>query len=74
MTERNVWCAAVARRTLSLTVTADDDARLRLLATRTDRTVDACLAEAVALLLERYRDHLPEQLTWPAAQPAGRDR
>ena len=74
MTERNVWCAAVARRTLSLTVTAADDARLRLLATRTDRTVDACLAEAVALLLERYRDHLPEQLAWPVVTAPTPDR
>ncbi|MBL8627182.1 MAG: hypothetical protein JNK64_38180 [Myxococcales bacterium] len=57
-----------------MNVSADDDDRLRLLAARTGRDVDACLSEAVALLLERYRDHLPEQLTWPAAQPAGRDR
>jgi hypothetical protein len=55
-------------------VSVDDDDRLRLLAARTGRGVDDCLAEAVALLLERYRDHLPEQLSWPAAQPAGRDR
>jgi len=53
-------------------VSADDDDRLRLLAARTGRDVDACLAEAVALLLERYRDHLPEQLTWPVVtRPAG---
>ncbi|MEZ4402112.1 MAG: ribbon-helix-helix domain-containing protein [Kofleriaceae bacterium] len=56
----------MARRTLSITVSADDEARLRLLAARTDRTVDACLHEALALLLERYREHLPEQLTWSA--------
>ncbi len=58
------------RRTLSVNVSAEDDDRLRLLAARTGRAVDDYLAEAVALLLERYRDHLPEQLSWRGAELA----
>jgi len=65
VTWRNVWCAAVARRTISTTVqlSTDDVERLRLLAARTHRTFDDCVQEAVALVLERHRDSLPEQLT-----------
>lgn len=65
MTGRNVWCAAVARRTISTTVqlSSEDVERLRLLAARTQRTFDDCMQEAVALVLERHRDRLPEQLS-----------
>lgn len=72
MTWRNVWCAAVARRLISTTVqlSPDDVERLRLLAARTQRTVDDYLQEAVALVLERHRERLPEQLAIPVSPPA----
>ena len=57
----------MARRTISTTLSADEDDRLRLLAARTGRPVDECLHEAVTLLLERYRECLPEQLVWSVA-------
>jgi predicted DNA-binding protein len=67
----------VARRTIPMTVhlSPEVDGRLRLLATRTGRAVDDLLHEATELLLARYRDHLPEQLTWPVvAAPSPDDR
>jgi predicted DNA-binding protein len=65
----------VARRTISTTfqLSLDDEARLRLLAARTQRTVDDCLQEAVALVLERHRERLPEQLAM-SVSPSPADR
>lgn len=62
----------MARRTIPTTVhlSPDAEARLRLLAARTERTVDDLLHEAAELVLARYRDLLPEQLTWPAVTTA----
>ena len=62
----------MARRTVSTTVhlPPEHDARLRLLAARTGRSVDELLVEATALLLAHHRDLLPEQLTWPIAAAA----
>jgi hypothetical protein len=73
VTWRNVWCAAVARRTISTTVqlSSDDVERLRLLAARTNRTFDDCVQEAIALVLERHRDRLPEQLSMAHDLPPG---
>ena len=63
----------MARRTISTTVqlSSDDVERLRLLAARTQRTFDDCVQEAIALVLERHRHHLPEQLTMAHDLPAG---
>ena len=63
----------MARRTISTTVqlSSDDVERLRLLASRANRTFDDCLQEAVALVLERHRDSLPEQLFLAHDLPAG---
>jgi hypothetical protein len=61
----------VARRTISTTVllTAEHENRLRLLAARSERSVDDCVHEAIELLLERHRAMLPEQLAWPTETP-----
>lgn len=53
------------RKKVSTTVyiTPDQDKNLKTLSTVTDRAVAAYIREGIDLVLEKYRDRMPRQLT-----------